>query len=299
MMRRILIALCAAISLSLSAQLYAESLSTAVRTYDDMIAAGTLKVAVYENFAPYSFRLDGQAKGMDVELAEQVAQELGVTLEIIWMTPGEKLDDDLRNFIWRGHYLRKDIRADLMLRVPYDREFSNLRDGMGSLVNELVVMFGPYQRERWLTVYNSRRIKSLETVGVFQYHPVGVEDDSVPSFYLLTAFAGRLSSSVKHFVSPTAAFAAMQDGKVDAVMAMRGELEWLLSQAKDEALKKSDAAYPNLGQATWDVGMAVHESNRQLAYAVEALTEAMIADGRMQALYAKYHLSYEVPGLYQ
>jgi hypothetical protein len=80
---------------------------------------------------------------------------------------------------------------------------------------------------------------------------------------------------------------------------MRGELEWLLSQAKDEALKKSDAAYPNLGQATWDVGMAVHESNRQLAYAVEALTEAMIADGRMQALYAKYHLSYEVPGLYQ
>ena len=104
MMRRILIALCAAISLSLSAQLYAESLSTAVRTYDDMIAAGTLKVAVYENFAPYSFRLDGQAKGMDVELAEQVAQELGVTLEIIWMTPGEKLDDDLRNFIWRGHY---------------------------------------------------------------------------------------------------------------------------------------------------------------------------------------------------
>ena len=46
MMRRILIALCAAISLSLSAQLYAESLSTAVRTYDDMIAAGALNVAV-------------------------------------------------------------------------------------------------------------------------------------------------------------------------------------------------------------------------------------------------------------
>jgi ABC-type amino acid transport substrate-binding protein len=148
-------------------------------------------------------------------------------------------------------------------------------------------------------VYNARRIKSLETVGVFQYHPVGVEDDSVPSFYLLTAFAGRLSSNVKHFVSPSAAFAAMQDGKVDAVMAMRGELEWLLSQASDAQLKKSDAAYPNLGQSTWEVGMAVHESNRQLAYAVEALTEAMIRDGRMQALYAKYHLSYETPEMYQ
>lgn len=298
-MRRFLLSLCASLSLSLTPQLYAESISTSVRTYDDMIDAGTLKVAVYENFAPYSFTVDGQAKGVDVELAEQVAQELGVNLELLWVIPGEKIDDDLRNFIWRGHYLRKDIRADLMLRVPYDREFSNRRNELGELVNELVVMFGPYQRERWLTVYNSRRIKSLETVGVFQYHPVGVEDDSVPSFYLLTAFAGRLSGNVKHFVSPTAAFSAMQDGKVDAVMAMRGELEWLLSQTKDAQLKKSDAAYPNLGQSTWEVGMAVHESNRQLAYAVEALTEAMIADGRMQTLYDKYHLSYEKPEMYQ
>src|SRR5690554_3890055 len=182
MMRRILLSVCAFLSLSLTSQLFAESISTPVRTYDDMIDAGTLKVAVYENFAPYSFTVDGQAKGVDVELAEQVAQELGVSLELLWVVPGEKIDDDLRNFIWRGHYLRKDIRADLMLRVPYDREFSNRRNELGELVNELVVMFGPYQRERWLTVYNSRRIKSLETVGVFQYHPVGVEDDSVPSF---------------------------------------------------------------------------------------------------------------------
>lgn len=298
-MRRILIVLCALLSLSLSFQLSAESIGNQVRSYDDMIAAGNLKVAVYENFAPYSFSVDGQAKGVDVELAAQIAEQLGVSLELLWVTPGEKLDDDLRNFIWRGHYLRKDIRADLMLRVPYDREFSYRRNELGELVNELVVMFGPYQRERWLTVYNSRRIKGLETVGVFQYHPVGVEDDSVPSFYLLTAFAGRLSGNVKHFVSPSGAFRAMQDGQVDAVMAMRGELEWLLSQAADAQLKQSDAAYPNLGQSTWEVGMAVHESNRQLAYAVEALSEAMIADGRMQALYTKYHLSYEKPEMYQ
>ena len=298
-MRRILVFLCAVWAATLASQLQAESVSTTVRTYDDMIAAGNLKVAVYENFAPYSFVLNGQPRGVDVELAEQIAQELGVALELLWVIPGEKLDDDLRNFIWRGHYLRKDIRADLMLRIPYDREFSYRRNEFGELVNELVVMFGPYQRERWLTAYNSERIKSLETVGVFQYHPVGVEDDSVPLFYLLTAFAGRLSPNVKQFVNPPEAFRAMQSGQVDAVMAMRGELEWLLSQAKDSRLQESDAAYPNLGQSVWEVGMAVHESNRQLAYAVEGLTETMIRDGRMQALYEKYHLTYEVPEMYQ
>ncbi len=161
MMPRILLSLCAVLSCLLTIQVDAQSLSTDVRSFDDMIDAGTLKVAVYENFAPYSFTVDGQAKGVDVELAEQIAQELGVNLELLWVVPGEKIDDDFRNFIWRGHYLRKDIRADLMLRVPYDREFSNRRNELGELVNELVVMFGPYQRERWLTVYNSRRIKNL------------------------------------------------------------------------------------------------------------------------------------------
>lgn len=34
-----------------------------VRTYDQMIAAGELKVAVYKDFAPYSFEDAGQPRG--------------------------------------------------------------------------------------------------------------------------------------------------------------------------------------------------------------------------------------------
>lgn len=34
-----------------------------VRTFDQMIADGELKVAVYKDFAPYSFEDQGQAKG--------------------------------------------------------------------------------------------------------------------------------------------------------------------------------------------------------------------------------------------
>ena len=34
-----------------------------VRTYDEMIAAGELKVAVYKDFAPYSFEDGGQPGG--------------------------------------------------------------------------------------------------------------------------------------------------------------------------------------------------------------------------------------------
>ncbi|HAO76232.1 MAG TPA: amino acid ABC transporter substrate-binding protein [Pseudomonas sp.] len=270
-----------------------------VRAFDDIIESGVLKVAMYENFPPYSYQQDGQPRGVDFELAQKLAEGLGLKLEVLWVTPDETLDDDLRNFIWKGHYLRRDVLADVMLRVPYDREFSYKRNELGELINELVVIFGPYQRERWQTAYDDRRIEDVPSVAVFQYHPIGVEVDSVPSFYLSSVFEGRLAKNLHHYPSVQQAFAALKEGEVDATMAMRGEIEWLMAQAGDSHLKLAENAYPNMGKQVWDLGMAVHESNRQLAYALEEVLEPLILEGGMEKLYAKHGLHYELPGLYQ
>ncbi|WP_376747816.1 MULTISPECIES: substrate-binding periplasmic protein [Pseudomonas] len=270
-----------------------------VRPFDDILASGVLKVAVYENFPPYSFQQDGQPRGVDVDLAGRLAEGLGLKLELLWVTPGEKLDDDLRNFIWKGHYLRPGVLADLMLRVPYDREFANRRNDVGELANEQVVMFGPYQRERWQVVHDTRRLPEVDTVAVFREHRIGVELDSVPSFYLSSVLNGQLRAKTEHYPSTAAAFTAMREGKVDAVMALRGELDWLKHGAADPQLRNADNAYPNLGQPAWDIGMAVHESNRQLANAVDGQLEELIESGALEKLYAGYGLRYELPGLYQ
>lgn len=60
-----------------------------VRNYDAIIAAGELKVAVYKDFAPYSFEDHGQPRGVDVELAQALATALGVRLQLIWAPPGK------------------------------------------------------------------------------------------------------------------------------------------------------------------------------------------------------------------
>ncbi|MEZ3137284.1 substrate-binding periplasmic protein [Stutzerimonas kunmingensis] len=270
-----------------------------VRAFDDIIESGVLKVAMYENFPPYSYQQDGEPRGVDVELARKLAEGLDLKLEVLWVTPDETLDDDLRNFIWKGHYLRPGVLADVMLRVPYDREFAYKRNELGEVINELVVMFAPYQRERWQTAYDDRRIDEVPSVAVFQYHPIGVEVDSVPSFYLSSVFEGRLAKHTHHYPSIREAFAALQQGEVDATMAMRAEIEWLLEQADDKHLKLAENAYPNMGKQVWDLGMAVHESNRQLAYALEEVLEPLILEGELEKLYASYGLSYELPGLYQ
>jgi ABC-type amino acid transport substrate-binding protein len=276
-----------------------QTVQAQVRTYDEMIAAGELKVAVYKDFAPYSFEDGGQARGVDVDLAKALAKALGVRLELVWAPAGEKLDDDLRDYIWRGNQLRNQQLADLMMRVPYDRDYAQKRNELGELENGHVVMFGPYQNESWQVAYDRRRLDSVGSVAVFEHHPIGVEVDSVPSFYLTSVFNGMLSARTHHYPGVPQAFAAMKAGEVDAVMAMRGEIDWQVHEANDSQLALAQNAYPNMGKQLWEIGMAVHESNRQLAYAVEEALEGLIRDGTLEAIYAGYGLRWEVPEMYR
>ena len=270
-----------------------------VRSYDQMIADGELQVAVYKDFAPYSFEDGGQARGVDVELAEALAKALGVRLKLIWAPAGEKLDDDLRDYIWRASPLHNQQLADLMMRVPYDHDYARKRNELGELENGHVVMFGPYQNEQWQVAYDRRRLGKVASVAVFEQHPIGVEVDSVPSFYLTSVFNGMLAKSTRHDPGVPPAFAAMRAGEVDAVMAMRGEIDWQVHQAADPQLALAENAYPNMGKQLWEIGMAVHESNRQLAYAVEEVLEGLIRDGTLKAMYGRYGLRYDVPQMYQ
>jgi len=270
-----------------------------VRTYDSIMAAGVIKVAVYQDFPPYSFQVDGHPRGVDVDLATALAKALGVRLDLMWAPPGEKLDDDLRDLIWRGSPLRSQQLADLMMRVPYDKDYSQKRNDVGELENDHVVMFAPYQIERWQVAFDRTRLDAVPSVAVFAEHPIGVEIDSVPSFYLTSIFNAQFAGSTHHFPSVQEAFAAMHEGKVDAVMAMRGEVDWQLHQAHEPQWSLAENAYPSMGRQTWEIGMAVHESNRQLAYAIEAALETMIREGEVQRIYAAYGMRYDVPEMYQ
>lgn len=271
---------------------------THIRDHDEIIASGYLKVAVYEDYPPYSFMQDDQAKGVDIELAKVLATELGVELRLQWMKPDENFDGDLRNHLWKGHYLRPGQIADVMLRAPNDKAYSTMRDDLGLPAHELVHMFGPYQQERWQAAYNPRKIDAVPSIAIFQYHPVGVEEDSIPSFYLASVMNGQLSKMTHHYRRLAQAFAAMEAGEVHAVMGTQAEIDWLLAENTGAGMQLTENAYPNMGKQVWDLGMAVHDSNRQLAYALGDIAEAMVLDGRMAALYAEYGLRYMLPSYY-
>ena len=267
------------------------------RSYDDIIESKEITIAVYSDFIPFSYQEEGQAKGIDVEVAKHIAKQLGVSLRFRWVTADENVEDDLRNNLWKGHYLKRSV-ADLMLRVPYDKEYSELRDDIGERVHEQVHMFAPYHTESWKIVFNTKKIDEVSTMAVFQYHDIGVEVDSIPQFYLISAFNGRMSKRTKQFPSLALAISALDEQKVDAVMGLRSQVSHYQHQLESSTFQLASNAFPMLGKQQWDIGMAVKSDYRQLGYAVGDIVEAMIRQGQMKTIFDQYNAVYQVPNLY-
>lgn len=267
------------------------------RSYDDIIESNEITVAVYSDFIPFSYQENGEAKGIDIEVAKQIAKQLGVSLRFRWVTADENVEDDLRNNLWKGHYLKRSV-ADLMLRVPYDKEYSELRDDIGERVHEQVHMFAPYHTESWKIVFNTKKIDEVSTMAVFQYHDIGVEVDSIPQFYLISAFNGRMSKRTKQFPSLALAISALDEQKVDAVMGLRSQVSHYQHQLESSTFQLASNAFPMLGKQQWDIGMAVKSDYRQLGYAVGDIVEAMISQGQMKKIFEQYNAVYQIPNLY-
>ncbi len=267
------------------------------RSYDDIIESKEITVAVYRDYAPFSYQEDGKEKGIDIEVAKHIAKELGVELHIRWVTADEDVEGDLRNNIWKGHYLKRTI-ADLMLRIPYDQAYSNLRDDIGEPVHEQVHMFAPYHTESWKIIFNKTKIEDVSTMAVFQYHDIGVEVDSIPQFYLLSVFNGRMSSKTKQFPSLPLAISAMQAQKVDAVMGLRSQISHYQQQLDPETYVLANNGFPMIGKQQWDIGMAIKSDYRQLGYAIGDIVQAMVIHGTMKSIFTQYNAIYQMPDYY-
>lgn len=271
----------------------------AERTYDIVIDSGYLNVGVYRDFPPYSFLRDGEPAGVDVELGRRIAAELGVEFRVHWIVPDETLEDDLRNNVWKGHYLAKTRVADVMMRVPYDKVYAYMRDSTGEVINDQVVLFGPYQQEQWQIAYDPRELESVQTMAVFQYHPIGVEIDTLPDTYLTSVFHGRLRDQTRHYRNVGEAFDAMVAGEVSAVMGMRGEIDYALGVHADHGFQLAGNGFPGIVKQVWDVGLAVKHTHRQLGYAIESIVDSLVRNGELAAIYADYGLRYSIPAFYQ
>jgi ABC-type amino acid transport substrate-binding protein len=248
--------------------------------------AGRLRVAVYNDFPPWSY--DG--KGIDVDIAKAVAAHLGLQTEIAWFNAGEDMNDDLRNMVWKGTLLGM-MPGDVMMHVPVDAHLAK--------ANDKVRIFAPYCEETLAVARDPSRIKPVSgsaavALEVFTREKIGVETGALADSFLLGVLNGKLRDQVVHYRSVALAVAGMRAGEVSAVMAPRGELEAALGTETRYAIGAVNM--PELHINRWALGMAVKAGNAPLEQALSGALTDLHRDGTIKGIFARYGVTRQVTG---
>jgi ABC-type amino acid transport substrate-binding protein len=241
-------------------------------------ASGILKVALYKDNAPYSDGKGQDMEGVDVALAQALAQEMGLKLSLLPFDAGEKMDDDLRNMVWKGHYLGYGP-ADVMLHVPVDKFLM--------VENRQALIFAPYSREVLVIFHALDKLPAVKTGLDLQDLPLAAERASGAASTLIGFGGGRLRSQVRMFNTGIDAAAAVIKGEAAAAYVSRAQAETAVkaSGKSASAFGMTQMTLPGLADNGWPIGMAVKASNQQLAHALEAALQKIRADGRLVAMY--------------
>lgn len=250
---------------------------------DQIVEQGHMLFAVYEDYPPYSWNEGGTPRGVDVDIARLIAEDLGVEARFNFVAAGENLDADLRNNIWRGALIGGRI-SNVMMRIPYDSAFK--------CRVEQVVFTGQYAGEGIAIAYSKADYpKDKPVPAYFRFDLVGVENDSISDFYLSGFVGGQLRANIRRYPSTGAAMAALDAGEVKAVMGPLAELEYGLTDRT--AVHQPPLA--GFAVSRWTLGVAVNFLYRPLSYAVDDAVFAALQDGRIAAIYDSYGLTHSVP----
>ena len=263
---------CAAALIPLAAALLGAA-APAQADWGKIQLSGSLKVAVYERFAPFSNAGDG----IDVDVARALARKLGLKLTLLPFAAGENLGDDLRNMVWKGHYFGYGP-ADVLLHVPVAPQLMN--------ENDKVSIFAPYHVETVRLVRSARSMPVFDGVDALAGKTIGVEKVSIAAMVLLGEGDGRFRDKVRIFETAAEALEQLKAGRLDAVLANRSEIEAVFRD--DTAFPLNEVAFQRLPRSGWAVGMAVRKDDQDVARLLQAAVNELRDSGELHAIFARH-----------
>jgi len=253
-------------------------------TLEEVLEKKYIQFAFYENFPPFSYEDEsGKIVGIDVDIAQLVADKLEVKLGKRLLAADESVDDDLRNGVWKGHFTAGGP-SDVMMHIPYDPAFAR--------ANDKVAFLQPYFKELIAFAVNTYRIKNSSSLEAFFNDPIGVETATLADAYLLGAHGGKLRDNVKHYVNIAEAVKAMVDNEVYAVMATRSEIEFNLKKY-DQDFLVTKLPTPGLTLDGWTLCAAVKADNVKLAKRLNEIFSELKASGDIERVFKSYGLNFK------
>ena len=254
------------------------ALNATAGALDDVKARCRIAFGLYNDFAPFHEK----GVGLEVDLANALAAQLGVKATIMpFEASDENIEDELRNMVWKGHFLGWGP-ADVLMHVPVA---ASLMDSV-----KQVRIFAPYHTARLAIAHNVSQIPTLDSLARLGDLKIGAEIASINSVLIGSAEDGKFQGNLRHFRTPTLALKALKAGEVSAVMATRREVE--AAVAGDKRFAVSAAPFPENPRTTWAVGMAVNRGSADHADALGKALATVRDSGALARIFAKHGVGY-------
>ncbi|MDF2467070.1 MAG: putative transporter, substrate-binding protein [Ramlibacter sp.] len=253
-------------------------LRAAATPLDRVRERGALKVGIYHEMPP--FHVGG--KGIDVDLAQALAESLGVRLSLLPFHADENMNDDLRSMVWRGHYLGYGP-ADVLLHVPVDRPLMD--------ANPQVSILAPYCRDRVAIARRLEQVPRLDTLSQLADRNVAVPGQSLAGWLLIGADGGAYRNQLlTQWKNGAEAAHALSRGEVAAAGGLASELESVLRG--DPRFAIAPMPSPRAPRDGWALGMAVKRDAVDLAQALQGAVNDLAASGRLRDMFARANVDW-------
>ena len=233
------------------------------RSLEVVIERGALTLCANPNALPFASKT-GPLPGFQIELGEKIAEQLGVKLTREWVISAIQYRRADCDFVLDS-IARKDTppAGGVRLSRPYHRSGVVLAVRADSQASSLSSL-GPGQR-----------------VGV----PVGS---------LVSMMLDKGGTVTSPFVFEDDIVTALVNREVEAAAVTPGTVGWFSKQHADKPLRLIPA-FDNDPDLNWNIAAGLFRPDDKLRERVDAAIEALLADGTIARIYARYGIELRPP----
>jgi polar amino acid transport system substrate-binding protein len=233
------------------------------RSLQSITAGGSITLCAHPSALPYASR-KGEIPGLQVEIAEALAKQIGVLLN--------------RNWVFNAYQFRR-AGCDIVLDAIGDR---------GALSEIGLRSSRPYHRSG-IVLAVRRDSPATGLADLSRDGRVGVQVGSLAAMRFSKAGIG-----ISPFVFEEEMLDALQKGEIDAAAVTPGAVGWF-NLRRPEAQLRAISVFQGDADMNWNVAVGMIGSDEALRQRMAAALETLLADGTIARLYTRYGMTLSPP----